>query len=337
MGTQNGISRRHMLKVSAAGGVAFVNCVRVAVAQSATRIDRFVAELDSIISVSEPIREVATGLGNAAGVAEGPLWWKEGGYLLFSDIGNNRRMKYAPGQGTSVLKEPANRANGLTRDLEGRLVAAETETRQVARYDSDGQVTVIADRYLGRRLNRPNDVVVKSDGAIYFTDPLAPALEAQREQTVNGVYRVEPDLSRITLVAENFVFPNGLAFSPDERVLYIGASTQGQIHAFDVMANGLLARETQRVVADLRGNEPGGPDGLKVDSAGNIYCGGSGGIHVVSPTGTKLGRIVHGHPNTTNVAFGGEDWKTLFFTTRTTLGAVNLRVPGIPVPVLRKS
>jgi gluconolactonase len=340
MSAQIDISRRHMLAISAAaGGLAIGSGLGQASAQGATRIEQFAPELDKIISTTEPIRELAAGFGNELGNTEGPVWWKEGGYLLFSDIGNNRRIKYAPGPGTSVFKEPVNRANGLTRDLQGRLVAAEHETRQVARYDADGSATVIANKYQGKRLNRPNDVVVKSDGAIYFTDPFnrPPALPEQWEQPVAGVYRVSPDLGTINLVVDNFVFPNGLAFSPDESVLYVNDSRRGEIRAFDLMPNGLLAKQTERVVADLRGSEPGNPDGMKVDSAGNIYCGGSGGIYILDPNGRKLGRIVHGYPNTTNVGFGGDDWKTLYFTTSKTLGAVNVKIPGIPVPSVKRT
>ena len=139
--------------------------------QSSKRIEPFAPELEKIISTSEPIQELADGFGGALGPAEGPVWWKEGGYLLFSDIHNNRRMKYAPGQGVSVFQEPTNRANGLTRDLQGRLLACEHDTRRVTRQELDGSLTVIANSFQGRRLNRPNDVVVKSDGCNYFTDP----------------------------------------------------------------------------------------------------------------------------------------------------------------------
>jgi gluconolactonase len=323
----------------AAGGFIIDSTLGRSLAQTVTRIEQVAPELERIISTTEPIRELASGFGNELGNTEGPVWWKEGGYLLFSDIGNNRRIKYVPGIGTSVFKEPVNRANGLTRDPQGRLVAAEHETRQVARYETEGRATVIADKYRGKRLNRPNDVVVKSDGAIYFTDPFnrPPAPPEQWEQPVAGVYRVSPELGTIDLVIDNFVFPNGLAFSPDERVLYVNDSRRGEIRAFDVLSNGLLAKQTERVVADLRGSEPGNPDGMKVDTAGNIYCGGSGGIYILDPGGRKLGRIVHGFPNTTNIGFGGDDWKTLYFTTAKTLGSVNLKIPGVPVPSVKRS
>ena len=197
---------------------------------------------------------------------------------------------------------------------------------------------MIANSFQGRRLNRPNDVVVKSDGSIYFTDPwTSPDVPEQWDLTFAGVYRVTPDLGTLTLLVDDFLLPNGLAFSPDESVLYVNDSRRRHIRAFDVAANGTLARQTDRVFADLGGAEPGGPDGMKVDVAGNVYCGGSGGIYILDPKGKKLGRIVHGYPATTNIGFGGDDWKTLFFTSRSALGAVNLKVAGVPVPVAKKA
>jgi gluconolactonase len=197
---------------------------------------------------------------------------------------------------------------------------------------------VIANSYQGRRLNRPNDVIVKSDGSIYFTDPWSnPLPREQWDLAFNGVYRLTPDLGTLTLILDDMVFPNGLAFSPDESVLYVDDLAHGHIRAFDVAANGTIARATDRVFADLRGPDPGVPDGLKIDTAGNVYCGGSGGIYIMDPKGKKLGRIVHGEAATTNIGFGGDDWKTLFFTTRNTVGSVNVKIPGIPVPVPKKA
>jgi len=302
------------------------------------RIERLDPALDAIIDTSETIEDLADGFGGEQGPAEGPLWWKEGGYLLFSDIHNNRRMKYQPGQGASagvsLFLEPTNRANGLTRDLKGRLVACEHDSRRVTRLELDGSLTVICNSFQGRQLNRPNDVVVKSDGAIYFTDPwTSPNPPQQWDLTFSGVYRLSPDLGTLSLLVDDFVLPNGLAFSPDESVLYINDTRRGLIRAFDMLPNGTLARASDRVFADLRGAEPGVPDGMKVDTEGNVYCGGSGGIHIMDRTGKKLGRIVHGAPATTNIAFGGVDWKTLYFTSRNHLGAVRVKIPGIPVPV----
>jgi gluconolactonase len=303
-------------------------------AQSAKRIEQSAPELDRIVSVSETIHDLADGFGGAQGPAEGPLWWKEGGYLVFSDIHNDKRMKYEPGRGVSLLAAATNRANGLTRDLEGRLIACEHDSRRVTRQEADGSITVVANSFQGRQLNRPNDVVVKSDGSVYFTDPwTSPAPPNEWDLPFSGVYRVSPDLGTLSLLVGDFVLPNGLAFSPDESVLYINDSRRGHIRAFELMPNGMLAKQSDRVFADLTGAEPGVPDGMKVDVEGNVYCGGAGGLWVLDRNGRKLGRIVHGAPATTNLAFGGDDWKTLYFTSRNHLGAVAVKIAGIPVPV----
>jgi gluconolactonase len=226
MNDQRKVSRRRMLALSAAVGVAAGGCggrvglVSDAFAQGAKRIDQFDPALGAIISTSEPINELASGTGGPLGPTEGPVWIKEGGYLLFSDINASKRMKYTPGQGVSVFKEGTNQANGLTRDLQGRLLACEHETRRVTRQEPDGSITVIANSFAGQRLNRPNDVVVKSDGSIYFTDPwTSPDIPQQWDMTFMGVYRVSPDLGTMTLLVDDFLLPNGLAFSPDESVL----------------------------------------------------------------------------------------------------------------------
>jgi gluconolactonase len=292
-------------------------------------IEQVAGALERIVSLEQEVEWLGSGYGGGA-VAEGPVWWKEGGYLLFSDIGNSQRLKWAPGAGVSVFYEPTNNANGLTRDLQGRLTACEHGTRRVTRLEPDGSITVVANSYQGRRLNRPNDVVVKSDGSIYFTDPGAP--DPDLDLDFAGVYRVSPDLGTLTLLVKDFVTPNGLAFSPDESILFINDSRRGHIRAFDTQPNGTLALATDRVFADLTGERPGIPDGMKVDVEGNVYCGGSGGIWVMDSSGNHLGTIVHGAPATTNMAWGGEDWKTLYFTTRDSLGRIQLKIPGIPVP-----
>ena len=332
MRAHNSISRRHLLELAGASGLAMAGGIGSGFAQGGKRIEQLDPGLDKIISTTEPIVEIAAGFGGDLGPAEGPLWWKEGGYLLFSDIHNNKRMKFTPGQGVTLFKEPTNRANGLTRDLQGRLLAAEHDTRRVTRQELDGSITVIANSFQGRRLNRPNDVIVKSDGSIYFTDPVGPAVPEQWDLTFQGVYRVSPDLGTLTLLVDDFIIPNGIAFTPDEKHLYVNDSRRGHIRAFELAANGTLAKQTDRVFADLRGSEPGVPDGMKVDSAGNVYCGGAGGLYILDPSGKKLGRIVHGYSATTNLAFGGDDWKTLYFTSRNQLASVKLKIAGMPVP-----
>jgi len=237
-------------------------------------IEQVSPELERIVSLDQEVEE----LGSGYIVGEGPLWWQEGGYLLFSEVRGNRRRKWAPGEGVTVLQEPTNNANGLTRDPQGRLIMCEGGARRVTRMEPDGSVTVVAHSYHGRRLNRPNDVVVKSDGSIYFTDPGGPSPELDLD--FSGVYRVTPDLGSINLLVRDFVLPNGLAFSPDERILYINDSqgvtvrdddifrSVGHIKAFDVRSNGMLANG--RVFCELRGERTGIPDGMKVDVEGHV-------------------------------------------------------------------
>ena len=338
MQTGHAISRRRMLKiVGAAGGLGLVGGASGAWAQGAKRIERLAPELDAILDASQMIRELATGFGGDIGPAEGPVWIAEGRYLLFNDIHTSRRMKYTPGQGVVVAKTPTNEANGLTRDLQGRLLSAEHATRRVTREDPDGSITVVANNFQGKRLLRPNDVIVKSDGTIYFTDPGGPLAPDQYDVTVSGVYRVSPDLGSMSLIVDDVIAPNGLAFSPDESVLYVTEPRRRHVRAYDLLPNGTVAKQTSRLFADLGGAEPGVPDGLKVDTAGNVYTGGAGGLYIMDKTGKKLGRIVHGLPATTNVAFGGDDWKTLYFTTRSSLNMVTLKIAGVPVPARKRT
>ena len=293
-------------------------------------IERISPDLDRLLSVDQETQELGDGFGGDGGPAEGPLWWSDGGYLLFSDIHNNRRMKWSPDEGISLYQQPTNHANGLTRDLKGRLLACEHSARRVTRQEPDGEITTIANRYRGSRLNRPNDVIVKSDGSIYFTDPGAPAPGLDLDYS--GVYMVSPDLDEIILLVGDFITPNGIAFSPDESILYVNDTRRQHIRAFEVQPNGTLALASDRVLCDLSGDRPGVPDGMKVDVEGNIYCGGSGGVWVIDASGSHLGTIVHGHDASTNVAFGGDDWKTLFFTTWSAVGSVQVNIPGVPVP-----
>ena len=288
--------------------------------------------LERLVDVRQEIEALASGFGGASGPAEGPVWWHEGSYLVFSDIGNNRRMKWAPGVGVTLAQEPTNEANGLTRDLQGRLIACEHLARRVTRQDPDGSITVVANTYHSRRLNRPNDVVVKSDGSIYFTDPGLGRIESELDFC--GVYRVSPDLGTIHVLVRDFVVPNGLAFSPDESILYVNDSRRRHIRAFEVEPTGLLALATDRVFATLRDDRVGVPDGMKVDTAGNVYCTGPGGIWIFDRAGTHLGTIATG-AQTTNVAWGDSDWSTLYFTTWQTLGRIRMKIPGMPVPPRR--
>jgi len=289
-------------------------------------IERIAPELDRLVSPGEDLEELGQGyLGG-----EGPIWYQEDQYLVFSDHRNNRRMKWSAPNGVSVFEEPTNNANGHTRDRQGRLIACEMGSRRVTRQESDGSVTVVASSYQGKRLNRPNDVVVRSDGSIYFTDPGAPDPELDLE--FSGVYRVSPDLSTISLLVQDFVLPNGLAFSPDESVLYIDDSRRKTLRAFEVQPDGSLALATDRVLCEFTSQLPGVADGMKLDVEGNIYCAAPGGVWILDPAGLHLGTILTGAEQTTNCAWGGGDWKTLFITTREQLFRISLNIPGLPVP-----
>ncbi len=300
-------------------------------------IDRHSPGLDRIVSGGRELEK----LGSGYNVAEGPVWHKEGGYLLFSDITHNRRMKWAPGEGMSVFREPTDNANGLTWDLQGRMIACEAGTRRVTRLEDDGRIAVVADGYQGKRLNRPNDVVVKSDGSIIFTDPGAP--DAEMELDFSAVFNVSPDLSTLTPLVSDFILPNGLTFSHDESILYVNDSLAvldlrdtdlfrsiGHIKAFDVQPDGSLVNG--RVFCEMRSEHSGIPDGMKVDVEGNVYCTGPGGVWILDPAGNHLGNILTGADQTTNCCWGGDDWKTLFITTMDSVFSIQLKIPGVPVP-----
>ena len=258
---------------------------------------------------------------------EGPVWHPDG-YLLFSDIPANTIYKWVPGSSEAVVyRQPSNHSNGLTLDRENRLVACEHD-RRVSRTEPDGTVVPIAERYQGRRLNSPNDIVSKSDGSIYFTDPPygLPRQAEGKELDYNGVFRLAPD-GALILLDDTFVRPNGLAFSPDEKTLYVDDTAELHIRAFDVLPDGTLANG--RLFADLRDpGKDGVPDGMKVDVQGNVFCTGPGGIWVLSPEGEALGRIeVPEVP--ANLAWGDADGKTLYITARSGLYCVRVKTGGV--------
>jgi len=300
-------------------------------------IEQVAPELPRLIALEQEVQWLGSGFGADAtplGLpwwpAEGPVWWQEGGYLLFSDIGQSKRMQWTPGEGVTLFSEPTNEANGLTRDPQVRLIACEHAAQRVTRLEPGGQVTVVADRYQGKRLNRPNDVVVKSDGHIYFTDPFRPTYP-NLELGFAGVYCVSPDLQTITLIADDFVGPNGLCFSPSERTLYINDSRVGLIRAYEAFDDGGIAHG--RLFCVLKDERPGVPDGMKVDLDGHLYCTGPGGVWIMDPAGKHLGTIALGDgKRATNVGWGGGDWKTLFITTFHELACVRTKIAGVPVP-----
>ena len=261
--------------------------------------------------------------------AEGPVWFADGQYLLWSDIPNNVILQYCEGAGVRVFRHPSNNTNGHTRDREGRLISCEHRGRRVSRTELDGSVTVLADRYKGKRLNSPNDVVVKSDGTIWFTDPpygIMSDYEGKKSKSdigANYVYRLDPASGALTVVADDFDKPNGIAFSPDEKTLYV-ADTGGShdpdgahhIRAFDVVGGKKLANG--RVFAEI---DPGLADGFRLDSDGNVWTSAGDGVHVYSRKGELLGKILVPEV-VSNVCFGGPKRNRLFITATSSLYAV---------------
>ena len=282
---------------------------------------------DSLVPRDAVIEVLASGFE----WSEGPVWMKEGdGFLLFSDIPNNVVHKWSEAEGLSVYMKPSGftglgayskepGSNGLAVDAKGRLVLCEHGNRRIARLETNGGKMTLADAYQGKRLNSPNDVVVKSNGDVYFTDPpygLPSQDHSSRELDFCGVYRVSIADRSVTLLTKELERPNGLAFSPDEKTLYVNQSgANGIIMAYPVLGDGTLG--TGRLFYDVRpmmkaGVLKGSLDGLKVDRHGNLWTTGPGGVHVVAPDGTRLGRIDTGE-RTANVAWGG-DGSVLYIT-----------------------
>ncbi len=282
--------------------------------------------LSSILDTREPER-LATGFV----FTEGPLWHPDGFYY-FVDVRSSVLYRITPGRAPEVVRDKTGGGNGTTFDLEGRLILCEGDNRRVTRTAADGRIAVLMDRFEGKRLNRPNDVVCKSDGSIYFTDPGLRVPLAERELPYAGVYRIFPD-GGTTMVAD-FEYPNGLAFSPDERRLYVANTRWTQyIHVLELDAAGTMIR--RRIFADMSSDETVGvPDGMKVDVEGRVYCTGPGGTWVFAPDGTKLG-IIHTPEVPANLAFGGPDLKTLFFAARTSVYTMRVKTPGQPHPWYR--
>lgn len=289
-------------------------------------IERLDPRLDQLIPPKAKIEKLAEGLI----WAEGPVWLRNGDYLLFSDVPSNTVFKWKSGEGVKPYLRPsgytgtASRAgepgsNGLTVDPQGRLVLCQHGDRRVARLEDKGRFTTLAAYYKFHRFNSPNDLVFKSNGDLYFTDPPYGLLklndDPDREMIFNGVYRLKPG-GEVTLLTDELTFPNGLAFSPDEKTLYVAVSDPKRpaVMAYDVRPDGLLANgrvffDAAPLVAPTR---KGLPDGLKVDRHGNLFATGPGGVLIIAPDGTHLGTINTGEP-TANCAWG-EDGSVLYIT-----------------------
>ncbi|MEZ5284941.1 MAG: SMP-30/gluconolactonase/LRE family protein [Vicinamibacterales bacterium] len=267
--------------------------------------------------------------------AEGPAWNGVGRFLVWSDIPNNVQLRWVDDGGgrVSVFRNPSGNSNGNTFDREGRQLSCEHGGRRVVRYEHDGSVTVIAERYQGKRLNSPNDVVVHADGSIWFTDPMYGIrgnYEGNRAESevAPGVYRVDPQSAQVTLVTDALSGPNGLCFSPDFTRLYVADTGSGRdIRVLDV--DGATARNLRRhAVLTVPGtNEPSGADGMRCDVDGNIWAGARPGVQVIAPDGTAIG-MIRLPENCANVTFGGPKRNRLFMTASQSLYVVYVGTQG---------
>lgn len=287
----------------------------------------------SYVLGNAPVKQLATGFD----WAEGPVWMGDANCLLFSDIPNNRIMRWSPETGISIYREPSNYSNGHTRDHQGRLISCEHGARRVTRTEHDGSISIIADSFDGKRLNSPNDVVVKSDGTIWFTDPhygIMTNYEGyQSEQELPcQVYRVEPDTGKITAIVTDMNCPNGLAFSIDETKLYVVdtgrmfTDDKQHIKIYDIASDGSASNGSIFHKVDA-----GISDGIRLDSEGNVWSSAGDGVHCINPSGRLLGKILVPEV-VSNICLGGRGKHVLYITATTSLYKVSLNVRGIQQP-----
>jgi gluconolactonase len=282
-----------------------------------------------VVGSDAELERIATGFD----FIEGPVWHPYDEFLIFSDIVGNAMYRWSKADGITLFRKPSQMANGNTYDRQGRLLTCEHATSRVARTEYDGSIVVLASHYHGKELNSPNDIVVKCDSGIYFTDPNSgrgPYYGVPREQELpfQGVYRLDPEDKSLTLLVDDFSKPNGLCFSLDEKHLFINDTNRQHIRAFDVRPDGTLS--DGRVWAETIGEGVGVPDGMKIDQEGNLYCCGPGGIHVFDTRANCLG-VVRMPEHTANFAWGDDDLCGLFITASTTLYRLRVQVPGLKV------
>ncbi len=282
--------------------------------------------LSSIVESGEAER-LATGFV----FTEGPLWHPDG-YLLFVDIRRAQIFRLVPGGEPELIREDSGESNGMTFDAQGNVVICEMVNRRLTRMEGDGSYATVADGYDGRRLNRPNDVVLKSDGSLYFTNPGRDRLDpADVDVQFNSVHRMRPN-GDVELIAP-FEYPNGIAFSPEESVLYVANTRPGQyIIAFELDGNGDVVG--MRHFADMPSEraDNGVPDGMKVDVEGRVYCTGPGGCWVFESTGELIG-VIELPEYPANCAWGGDDNRTMFFTSNTSIYSMRMTTAGTRIPV----
>jgi gluconolactonase len=293
------------------------------------------AKSEKLVELVDQNAEVEK-LGTGFTFTEGPLWNKEGRFLLFSDMPGDVRRRWDEASGVQEVMRPSNKGNGMTYDADGRLLVCEHTTSSLVRMDPDGKNTnreVLASHYEGKELNSPNDVIVANDGSIYFSDPWYGrmpvfGIEREREPGFQGVYRIPAAGGDLQLLVDDFEQPNGLCFSPDESLLYINDTPRAHIRVFDRQADGTIANG--RMFFENIGSgviEEGIPDGMKCDEQGNIYVTGPGGVWVISPEAEQLG-VIEVPENVGNLNWGGDDWSDLYMPSTTSLYRIRMKVSG---------
>lgn len=288
-------------------------------------VEIFELELKAIVELDSELLKLA----NDFIFTEGPVWDPASQWLYFSDIPADTLFRYSEIYGVEVYRKPSNFSNGLAFDRQGMLIACEHRTRRITR-GKKKIVEVVADHYQGKRLNSPNDLILASDGSIIFTDPLyglRDGLGGPGEQELNfqGVYRVPAGASEPSLLVDDFKAPNGLALAPDETKLYVDDTIRRHIRVFEIEDDWTLSGGD--VLLEIKGEEEGKPDGMKLDAQGNIFCTGPGGIWICAPDGVVLGRISIPE-KTSNLAWGGEDFRTLYITASSSLYKIRCITSG---------
>jgi gluconolactonase len=289
-------------------------------------------KLYELVDKDAEVEKLATGFT----FTEGPIWNREGRFLLFSDMPGDVRRRWSAADGVVEVANPSNKGNGMTYDAAGRLLVCEHTTSSLVRMDPDGSGNgreVLASHYDGKELNSPNDVIVADDGSIHFSDPWYGrmpgfGIERERELGFQGVYRIPPDGGDLQLLVDDFEQPNGLCFSPDESLLYINDTPRAHIRVFDRQADGTIANG--RMFFDNIGSgviEEGIPDGMKCDERGNVYVTGPGGVWVISPGAEHLG-VIEVPENVGNLNWGGDDWNELYMPSSTSLYRIRMNVSG---------
>jgi len=294
--------------------------------------------LAELIDPGAEVERVATGFT----FTEGPIWNQEGEFLLFSDMPGDVRRRFSERDGVQEVMRPSNKGNGMVYDADGNLLVCEHVTSSLVRERPDGSRETLATHYRGKELNSPNDVVTRSDGTIYFSDPIfgrVPGFGVERPQDLSfqGVYRIAPGGGEpeLAVAEDEFEQPNGLCFSPDESLMYINDTPRALIRVYEVRRDGTLAGG--RLFFDAIGSgviEEGIPDGMKCDQLGNIWVTGPGGVWVISPAGEHLG-VIEVPENVGNLAWGGPDWKTLWMPSSTSLYRVRTEVASARLPYHR--